>query len=163
MASDIWLRTILIVREETRCRHIGYSFRVTARVLLYAPSHRQDSTYHLCYTSRGALLITTYFLLLTLNICFFFISRYNPSDLAPLDTISPNELEQFYTDYNKLTKLIRDPANCFRVKLNPGMLLLLNNWRVLHARDSFTGDRALFGCYISHDDWMSKARLLGLA
>ena len=56
MASDIWLRTILIVRKETRCRHIGYSFRLAARVLLYAPSHRQDSTYHgLCYTSRGAL------------------------------------------------------------------------------------------------------------
>ena len=56
MASDIWLRTILIVRKETRCRHIGYSFRLTARVILYAPSHRQDSTYHgLCYTSRGAL------------------------------------------------------------------------------------------------------------
>ena len=34
----------------------GNSFRLTARVLLYAPSHRQDSTYHgLCYTSRGAL------------------------------------------------------------------------------------------------------------
>ena len=41
MASDIWLRTILIVREETRCRHMGYSFRLTARVLLYAQSHRQ--------------------------------------------------------------------------------------------------------------------------
>ena len=55
-ASDIWLRTILIVRKETRCRHIGYSYRLTARVLLYAPSHRQDNTYHsLCYTSRGAL------------------------------------------------------------------------------------------------------------
>ena len=53
MASDIWLRTILIMRKETRCRHIGYSFRLTARVLLYAPSHRQDSTYHgIC---RGAL------------------------------------------------------------------------------------------------------------
>ena len=36
--------------------HIGYSFRLTARVLLYVPSHRQDSTYHsLCYTSHGAL------------------------------------------------------------------------------------------------------------
>ena len=35
--------------------YMGYSFRLTARVLLYAPSHRQ-STYHgLCYTSRGAL------------------------------------------------------------------------------------------------------------
>ena len=59
MASDIWLRTILIVRKETRYRHIGYSFRLTARVLLYAPSHRQDSTCHgLCYTSRGALAST---------------------------------------------------------------------------------------------------------
>ena len=56
MASDIWLRTILIVRKETRCRHIGYSYRLTARVLLYAPSHRQDNTCHgLCYTSHGAL------------------------------------------------------------------------------------------------------------
>ena len=56
MASDIWQRTTQIVREETRCRHMGYSFRLTARVILYAPSHRQDSTYHgLCYPSRGAL------------------------------------------------------------------------------------------------------------
>ena len=59
MPSDIWLRTILKVRKETRCRHIGYSYRLTARVLLYAPSHRQDNTYHsLCYTSRGALAET---------------------------------------------------------------------------------------------------------
>ena len=56
VVSDIWLRTILIVRKETRCRHIGYCYRLTARAILYAPSHRQDSTYHdLCYTSRGAL------------------------------------------------------------------------------------------------------------
>ena len=40
--------------------HIGYSFQLAARVLLYAPSLRQDSTYHsLCYTSRGALAGTT--------------------------------------------------------------------------------------------------------
>ena len=44
MASDIWLRTILIVRKETRCHHIGYSYRLTARVLLYAPSHRITHT-----------------------------------------------------------------------------------------------------------------------
>ena len=60
MASDIWLRTILIVRKETRCRHIGYYYRLTARVLLYTPSPRQDNTYHgLCYTSRGALAGTS--------------------------------------------------------------------------------------------------------
>ena len=46
----------MIVRKETRCCHIGYSFQLAARVLLYAPSHRQDSTYHsLCYISREAL------------------------------------------------------------------------------------------------------------
>ena len=33
---------------------MGYSFRLAARVLLYASSHRHDNTYHgLCYTSRG--------------------------------------------------------------------------------------------------------------
>ena len=44
MASDIWLRTILIVRKETSCRHIGYSFRLTARVILYAPSQSKNNT-----------------------------------------------------------------------------------------------------------------------
>ena len=42
--------------EETCCCHMGYSFRLAARVVLYAPSHRQDGTYHsLWYTSRGTL------------------------------------------------------------------------------------------------------------
>ena len=48
--------TTQIVREETRYSHMGYSFRLAANILLYAPSHRQNNTYHgLCYTSRGAL------------------------------------------------------------------------------------------------------------
>ena len=35
---------------------MGYSFRLAARVILYASSHREDNTYHgLCYTSRGSL------------------------------------------------------------------------------------------------------------
>ena len=44
------------MREETHCRHMGYSFRLTSRVLLYAPPHSPDYTYHgLYYTSHGAL------------------------------------------------------------------------------------------------------------
>ena len=35
---------------------MGYSFQLSTRILLYAPSYQQDSTYHdLYYTSRGAL------------------------------------------------------------------------------------------------------------
>ena len=42
-----------ITREETRWRHMGYSFQLAARFILY---YRQDRTYHgLCYTSRGTL------------------------------------------------------------------------------------------------------------
>ena len=42
-----------------RYRHMGYSFRLAARVLLDTLSYRQDNTCHgLCYTSRGALAVT---------------------------------------------------------------------------------------------------------
>ena len=46
MVSLIWLRITQIAREETCCRHIGYSLRLAARVLLYESSHRYDNTYH---------------------------------------------------------------------------------------------------------------------
>ena len=38
------------------CHYMGFSFWLATRVLLYAPSHRQEITYYcLCYTSRGAM------------------------------------------------------------------------------------------------------------
>ena len=37
MTSGIWLRTILIVRKETRCRHIGYSFRLAHTMAFVTP------------------------------------------------------------------------------------------------------------------------------
>ena len=45
MASNIWLRTILIVSKETRFRHIGYSYRLTARVFyMHHPTDRITHT-----------------------------------------------------------------------------------------------------------------------
>ena len=50
------IKDIQIVGDEIHCHHMGYLFQLAARDTLYAPSHRQDSTYHsLCYTSLGAL------------------------------------------------------------------------------------------------------------
>ena len=49
-------RLLYIYIETCCCHYMGYSFRLAARYLLYAPSQRQDSTYHsFCYTSHGAL------------------------------------------------------------------------------------------------------------
>ena len=52
MASDY-----LDNERETCCHHfMDYSFQLVARDLLYAPSYKQDSTYHdICYTICGAL------------------------------------------------------------------------------------------------------------
>ena len=53
MASDIWLRTIMIVRKEPHRLLLSINSKGS---FIYAPSHRQDNTYHgLCYTGRGAL------------------------------------------------------------------------------------------------------------
>ena len=88
MASDIWLRTILIVRKETRCRHIGYSYRLTARVILYSPSHRQDKTYHgLCYTSRGALATTLEVSAMVTNL----VHRSSPSFVIEVSHLASGE------------------------------------------------------------------------
>ena len=44
------------VKETCCCHYMGFSFQLAARNFLYAPSHRQDSTYHgLFYTVRGVL------------------------------------------------------------------------------------------------------------
>ena len=43
----------------------GLLFPISSKVLLYAPSHIQDSTYHgICYTSRGTLAVN-------IGMCFF--------------------------------------------------------------------------------------------
>ena len=44
MASDIWYRTTQIVREETHCCHMGYSFWLAARILLYAMAGTRPKT-----------------------------------------------------------------------------------------------------------------------
>ena len=50
------IRTTKIAREEFCCHHMAYSFQLAAWVILYAPSHIQDSINHgLCYTSHGTL------------------------------------------------------------------------------------------------------------
>ena len=43
-------------------------FPISSRVLLYAPSHRQDSTYHgLCYTSNGTIQQLTFYNKINMN------------------------------------------------------------------------------------------------
>ena len=56
MASDIWLRTVLIVRKETRCRHIGSLIdQQQGFFYMHHPTDKMIPYHGLCYTSHGAL------------------------------------------------------------------------------------------------------------
>ena len=93
---------------------------------------------------------------------FFFIYRYNPYDIAPLYTLTADQINKFYESYNKLGNEIKNPENEFWIKLKPDMVLFVDNWRVLHGRSAFTGSRHVSGCYLPYDDWTSIARAFGL-
>ncbi|CAG5116383.1 unnamed protein product [Candidula unifasciata] len=88
--------------------------------------------------------------------------RYNPYDRAPLNTVRPDDVQAFYEAYSKLSGVIADPSNELWVKLKPGSVLLIDNWRVMHGRAAFEGRRIMGGCYLPRDEWLSKARLLAV-
>ena len=66
----------------------GLLFPINSNFFLYAPSHRQDSTYHgLCYTSRGALAGTRNKIVIGLVIKWCFIWLINSCDLIWFEVV----------------------------------------------------------------------------
>ncbi|XP_059942835.1 trimethyllysine dioxygenase, mitochondrial isoform X1 [Mesoplodon densirostris] len=91
-----------------------------------------------------------------------YMIRYNNYDRAVINTVPYDVVHHWYTAHRTLTIELRKPENEFWVKLKPGRVLFIDNWRVLHGRESFTGYRQLCGCYLTRDDVLNTARLLGL-
>ncbi|XP_073399523.1 trimethyllysine dioxygenase, mitochondrial [Dendrobates tinctorius] len=91
-----------------------------------------------------------------------YMMRYNNYDRAVINTVPYNLVRRWYSAHRTLTTELRKPENELWVKLKPGKVLFVDNWRVLHGRESFTGYRQLCGCYLTRDDVLNTARLLGL-
>ncbi|XP_035306029.1 trimethyllysine dioxygenase, mitochondrial isoform X5 [Cricetulus griseus] len=87
---------------------------------------------------------------------------YNNYDRAVINTVPYDVVHRWYIAHRTLTTELRKPENELWVKLKPGKVLFIDNWRVLHGRESFTGYRQLCGCYLTRDDVLNTARLLGL-
>ena len=51
-------------------------------------------------------------------------------------------------------------ARQLQLKLTPGTVLVLDNWRVLHGRQPFSGRRVLCGAYHNREDFESLLRQL---
>ena len=52
---------------------------------------------------------------------------------------------KFYDYYPKLVDMSKDEKLVKTFHLNAGDVLVANNWRLLHGRTSFTGERILSG------------------
>ncbi|XP_018016351.1 trimethyllysine dioxygenase, mitochondrial isoform X2 [Hyalella azteca] len=84
--------------------------------------------------------------------------RYNLYDRAPLSTLSVGAVEQYYRHLQTLASVVTDQDAGVWLKLQPGSVLFVDNWRVLHGRAAFSGPRCFLGCYISNDDYISTLR-----
>ncbi|KAM9451698.1 trimethyllysine dioxygenase, mitochondrial [Clarias gariepinus] len=91
-----------------------------------------------------------------------YMIRYNNYDRAVINTVPHDMVRRWYAAHRQLTDELRKPENELWVKLKPGKVLFIDNWRVLHGRESFTGLRQLCGCYLTRDDVLNTARSLGL-
>lgn len=91
-----------------------------------------------------------------------YMIRYNNYDRSMINTVPHDLVQRWYVAHRELTAELRRPENELWVKLNPGKVIFVDNWRVLHGRDSFTGLRQLCGCYLTRDDVLSNARAFGL-
>ncbi|CAK5099039.1 unnamed protein product [Meloidogyne enterolobii] len=104
--------------------------------------------------------------------------RYNPYDRAPMKTLRINKEEKlneemeenvsksleetvlFYEAYQRFARILNEPGQQVQIMLKPGNVLFIDNFRILHGRKAFQGERAMCGCYLSRDCFLAKARPL---
>ena len=75
----------------------------------------------------------------------------------------PKVLEEFYAAKRVMHQMINSDKYILQFHLEPGNLLIMNNYRTLHGRRSYNtseGSRWLQGLYIDHDSAESKYKLL---
>jgi len=86
--------------------------------------------------------------------------RWNNDDrgVMPLESHSQNSAELWYQAAREWDKIVKRKSMHFTVQLEPGRPIIFDNWRVLHAREAFTGARRMCGGYINRDDYISRWR-----
>ncbi len=82
-------------------------------------------------------------------------------DYVPV--LKKDDLNKFYKARAFFIKLCNSKKFMIEFKLEPGDMILMDNYRTLHGRTSYnmkSGERHLQGCYIDHDSAESKMKFL---
>ena len=87
---------------------------------------------------------------------------YNNYDRAPF-ALPEAQQAAFYRALGRFDAYCNDTTLQLRRRLLPGSVLLFDNWRVLHARDAYSGYRHLAGAYLNKEDLESRLRFLRVA
>ena len=77
-----------------------------------------------------------------------------------MDHLSKNEIVDFYRALKRFIQILDNPENKFWIGLEPDQVLIFDNFRLLHGRSEFKGNRVLITTYISRDEWISRADIL---
>ena len=89
-------------------------------------------------------------------------TRCHPALLGPVD-IEPERQMDFYRAYRAFLGVATNPEMQFRFRLAAGECQVFDNHRIMHARNAFdpaSGHRLLEGCYVCHDDLLSRFEVL---
>ncbi|KAL5412174.1 hypothetical protein PMIN06_009477 [Paraphaeosphaeria minitans] len=85
--------------------------------------------------------------------------RWNTSDRAGIE-LPLEEVDRWYAAARKFDAILKRKENEYWEQLQPGTVLIFDNWRVMHGRSEFTGKRRICGAYINRDDWISRWKML---
>ena len=86
----------------------------------------------------------------------------NNYDRSPM-FLPADEMAAFYRSYGQLHEVANDRSRWAAIRLEPGDVLINDNWRVLHGREAYTGARRFIGCYLNHEDFVSRYRTLSIS
>ena len=84
--------------------------------------------------------------------------HYNNRSIAPLPPSSPG-MTDYYAAYRCFAGHLRQGEQQLRMRMGKGDMVVFDNWRVLHARTSFSAARHLQGCYLTKDSVYSRIAL----
>lgn len=73
-----------------------------------------------------------------------------------------DEILNFYKALKVFVAQIEDPTNQLWLSLEANQVIIFDNFRMLHGRSEFVGNRTLVTSYMSQDEWISKAHILGV-
>ncbi|MEX3011397.1 gamma-butyrobetaine dioxygenase [Hoeflea sp. TYP-13] len=88
--------------------------------------------------------------------------RFNNRSAAPIVDVPYEHMAAYYDAYRRFADIIDDPAMGVAFKLEPGESFIVDNTRVLHARNGYSGagSRWLQGCYADKDGLLSTLAAL---